>query len=1038
MKLSKINLIRIITISVAAVALTTCVVVGVAKNKVGTGTSIETAGVDHIEITKKPNKLDYFVGEKFSRAGMVVTAFYTNSTSKKVMNYTVDKTDPLTLEDRVVTITFKEKSTTLNINVTEKQVETQIKVETSNTYTYKVEAEDLPFASEELGTDKTQYFEYHNASTGNPNTSGGVSVGKLNFSGENIFLRVNSDVEVKTNIVLSMAFNPSLDFDENVETKWNDEVIQTGFNVSVSSDAKYVWFDWKEYVIPNLTLKKGINELSLRLKDTSKSSPNYDYVKLEVSPVDINEVEGIEVTTKPNKIEYVEGDKFDKEGLVVSALLKDGSKVAINDYSIDKETLALGDDKVTITYKDQFFVSLPITVTRAEIEKLEITSMPQRSSYYMGQKFDKTGLKVTAYSKQGSTQDVTDFLTFDKTYLSKGDTKVIGSYNGKSIEIPVSIDETTNLVIDSDERSNYRIEAEDALWVKNLLVSKEKYNVVDDANASGGKRLDSLDWLKGSSFMVVIDSKVDTTAQLTICSDGPGLDFSQVNPMTFNGEVITLKENPTGGWLNFKPYKANDLITINKGINTLIVNIADNQSVNFDYFEFLVNPSKEELGLTSISLDYTNVKTNYFVCETFDKTGLVVTANYEDGTTKEVTDYEVTSTPLTIDDKEVIISWNNKTATIPVNVSAHINVTEEKSYRLEAEDALFTKGSGDKLIYNIVDDTNASGGKRLDSLDWLAGSTFKIIVNASEEKESTLTICSDGGGAGGNISNFASIKANGNDLTFEQQLNGGWGNLQTITSNTFTLNKGINEVTITITGNGSVNYDYFELNVNKMPVDSDLVSISVDYSNAKTSYYAGETFDKTGLVVTANYKDGTSKVVDNYVISDKVLQLGDTSIEVTYKGQQFIIPITVRVHIDATEGAHRIEAEDALFTKGSGDKEIYNVVDDANASGGKRLDSLDWLAGSTFKIVINASASKEATLTICSDGGGAGGNISNFASIKANGNDLTFEQDLNGGWGNLQTIISNSFNLSEGVNEIVITITGNGSVNYDYFELNVL
>ena len=327
---------------------------------------------------------------------------------------------------------------------------------------------------------------------------------------------------------------------------------------------------------------------------------------------------------------------------------------------------------------------------------------------------------------------------------------------------------------------------------------------------------------------------------------------------------------------------------------------------------------------------------------------------------------------------------------------------------------------------------------QVEAKDWLAGSTFKIIVNASEEKESTLTICSDGGGAGGNISNFASIKANGNDLTFEQQLNGGWGNLQTITSNTFTLNKGINEVTITITGNGSVNYDYFELNVNKMPVDSDLVSISVDYSNAKTSYYAGETFDKTGLVVTANYKDGTSKVVDNYVISYKVLQLSDTSIEVTYKGQQFIIPITVRVHIDATEGAHRLEAEDALFTKGSGDKEIYSVVDDANASGGKRLDSLDWLAGSTFKIVINASFAKEATLTICSDGGGAGGNITNFATITINGETITFEQDLNGGWGNLQTIISNSFNLNEGVNEIVITITGNGSVNYDYFELNVL
>ena len=178
MKLSKINLIRIITISVAAVALATCVIVGVTQNKSDAGTSVETVGVDHIEVTKNPNKLDYFVGEKFSRAGMVVTAFYTNNSSKKIMNYTIDKTEPLTLEDKVVTITFKEKSTTLNINVREKQVETQVTVESSNTYTYKVEAEKLAFASEELGTDKTQYFEYHDASNGNPNTSCGISVGK--------------------------------------------------------------------------------------------------------------------------------------------------------------------------------------------------------------------------------------------------------------------------------------------------------------------------------------------------------------------------------------------------------------------------------------------------------------------------------------------------------------------------------------------------------------------------------------------------------------------------------------------------------------------------------------------------------------------------------------------------------------------------------------------------------------------------------------------------------------------------------------------
>ena len=222
--------------------------------------------------------------------------------------------------------------------------------------------------------------------------------------------------------------------------------------------------------------------------------------------------------------------------------------------------------------------------------------------------------------------------------------------------------------------------------------------------------------------------------------------------------------------------------------------------------------------------------------------------------------------------------------------------------------------------------------------------------------------------------------------------------------------------------------------------DKTLVSITADYTG-KTEYYAGQKFDKTGLTIKANYDDGTQAEITDYTVVNETLGLSDTAVKISWNGKETTVPVTVKTHLTietAESNDYRIEAEDALFTKGSGDKEKYSVVDDSNASGGKRLDSCDWLAGSTFTITINAKVAMKIKLKISCDGGGAGGNISNYASVTLNGSAVTFNNDLAGGWGNLQITQTGTLDLTAGLNTIVVTITGNGSVNYDYFELSVV
>lgn len=75
--------------------------------------------VDHIEITKEPNKTTYNAGEKFDPTGMVVTVHYTDGT-KAVLpetGYTIFYGDKLTQGQKDVTIQYNDGSGSSNIKV---------------------------------------------------------------------------------------------------------------------------------------------------------------------------------------------------------------------------------------------------------------------------------------------------------------------------------------------------------------------------------------------------------------------------------------------------------------------------------------------------------------------------------------------------------------------------------------------------------------------------------------------------------------------------------------------------------------------------------------------------------------------------------------------------------------------------------------------------------------------------------------------------------------------------------------------------------
>lgn len=73
-----------------------------------------------------------------------------------------------------------------------------------------------------------------------------------------------------------------------------------------------------------------------------------------------------------------------------------------------------------------------------------------------------------------------------------------------------------------------------------------------------------------------------------------------------------------------------------------------------------------------------------------------------------------------------------------------------------------------------------------------------------------------------------------------------------------------------------------------------VASISVTTQPTKTSYLAGESFDPTGMVVTATYSNGTSGVVTGYTYSPSgALSASDEAITISYGGKSTSVSITV-------------------------------------------------------------------------------------------------------------------------------------------------
>ena len=160
-----------------------------------------------------------------------------------------------------------------------------------------------------------------------------------------------------------------------------------------------------------------------------------------------NSVTGIEVTGEFNT-SFHETDSLSLDGMVVTAKYDDDTEkeLSSSEYTISPKLGTVLDpsiDKVTVSYTyvgKTVTADIAIDVTPRVVTSIDVSSLPNKTEYVVGQSLDTTGLVVEAIYDYGDPVDVTDDCVVEDVELTEAGNKTISvSYGEFSTSFEITV-----------------------------------------------------------------------------------------------------------------------------------------------------------------------------------------------------------------------------------------------------------------------------------------------------------------------------------------------------------------------------------------------------------------------------------------------------------------------------------------------------------------------------------------------------------------------------------------------------------------------
>lgn len=401
---------------------------------------------------------------------------------------------------------------------------------------------------------------------------------------------------------------------------------------------------------------------------------------------------------------YADGDTFDRTGLTVTAYWNDGYVEVVDSvkYAVVPSIITEGVTEVTIIYGD---ASLTIPISSVLITGLDIVKMPSNTTYFVGEVFKADGMVLRYTLDNGEYREISDFsaadVTFDQTPLELGDDSITITYNGYTCEVPITVMGRGFKIEAKKEGENITItDPENA-----AKPSKEGTNETIKEFASNGDFMQDFSegcvmtftfesdtpqvnlLLQASSTYVTEYSEIVTWAPITV----EDMQVNRIFDMTVNGRKVPINDTAVlygdetdkkdGDVACLANWTEVDLGIVNVNtdqVNTVSLTFKDNGYRNandigmpapyIDYF--MISNIEDDNIVTDIEITSGPTKTEYVQGQSFDRTGMVVTATHKDGSKTPVESYSVTPSVLTEtgDSVNLTVSYAEIEKTISVKV----------------------------------------------------------------------------------------------------------------------------------------------------------------------------------------------------------------------------------------------------------------------------------------------------------------------------------------------------------------------------------
>ena len=324
--------------------------------------------------------------------------------------------------------------------------------------------------------------------------------------------------------------------------------------------------------------------------------------------------------------------------------------------------------RATSDADNTFYGECTITVTNTPktLSSISLNTTNVQKTFTVGDAFNYTGLVVTATFNTGS-ETVTPTSVLSPDMSTSGNKTVTVSYtfggNTETDTYQITVNEaqssepgnyTWNLAIAS---YNTPTSTTQVTWDSDCAsMVADKNNATTNANnylGGDSNNRTSSRFYKNSKLTFTPKTDYEITSVVYTATSNAyasALSNSTWTNATASVSTTTVTITPTDGTLSFYA-----IISDTTGSTSVLVN-------------YIYTPSKT---LSSISLDTTNVQKSFNVNDTFNYTGLVVTANYSNSTSATVTPTSVSSPDMS--------TTGNKTVTVTYTEN---NVSKNDSYSI--------------------------------------------------------------------------------------------------------------------------------------------------------------------------------------------------------------------------------------------------------------------------------------------------------------------------------------------------------------------